>query len=393
MTSRPTGWNRLVARLRGEVPAAALEAYRRASLPVVELLEQVERRRLECSIDGMDPWTVPPAERTAFLCAWNAFVLQTLGSDLLDADYRTEPATHGYVPPVTAQQVLAFYEPVEGWVNRAYQAQANPEYRLDVPAPAPLPAWVQAEPLPPSHLPGLLHALRTVADHADAAMTFLPATMPDAPEKQAQLNRIRQLHASARARARYAEELCGVDPVPEVHARAAVHARDAMEQLSLLGQLIADPVLAEPAPAPALPPARAAAPALPSIPRRTVHPDASVREKRANWFLNVAADPQVPLPDRKSAIMHACWGTAPVRELAALYDRLDEPALKERLVIGLAARKEAEGVEKVARIALEDADPALRRTALYWLRVSTHARAPRLLAEVAAADPTATRKG
>ncbi|HYR08109.1 MAG TPA: hypothetical protein VEQ60_10080, partial [Longimicrobium sp.] len=77
MPPRPTGWNRLVAKLQGEVPAAELEAFRRASAPVMELLEQVERRRLECRIDGLDPWAVPPATRAAFLCAWNAFVLQT----------------------------------------------------------------------------------------------------------------------------------------------------------------------------------------------------------------------------------------------------------------------------------------------------------------------------
>ena len=54
MTPTPTGWNRIVARLRGEVPAAALEAYRHASLPVLELFEQVERRRLETAIKGHD---------------------------------------------------------------------------------------------------------------------------------------------------------------------------------------------------------------------------------------------------------------------------------------------------------------------------------------------------
>src|SRR5687768_14697282 len=184
MAAKPTGWNRFVAKVQGEVPAAELDALRRASAPVFELLEQVERRRLECSIDGLDPWTVPPATRAAFLCAWNAFVLQTLGSELLDADYRMEPRTPHFVPPVTARQVLGFYEPVEGWVNRAWQAQANPDYALDVQVPAPLSAWEPTEPFPPAHLDGLLHALRSVRDHADAAMAFLPTTPPEDRARQ-----------------------------------------------------------------------------------------------------------------------------------------------------------------------------------------------------------------
>ncbi|HEV3051840.1 MAG TPA: hypothetical protein VGX50_16150 [Longimicrobium sp.] len=245
MAPKPTGWNRFVAKLQGEVPAAELEAFRRASGPVLELLEQVERRRLECSIDGLDPWTVPPATRAAFLCAWNAFVLQTLGNEFLDADYRAEPRTPHFVPPVTAKQVLRFYEPVEGWVNRGGQAQANPDYRLDVNVPAALPTLVEADPFPPAHLDGLLHAIRAVRDHAAVAMEFLPATPPAEREKQMQLNRIRQLYASAQARARYAEDLCGTDPVPEVRERAAEHASAAIAQFYLLGQLIADPPLSE----------------------------------------------------------------------------------------------------------------------------------------------------
>jgi hypothetical protein len=253
MAPKPTGWNRIVAKLQGEVPATELEAFRRASASVLELLDQVERRRLECTIDGVDPWAVPGSMRAAFLCAWNAFVLQTLGNELLDADYRAEPRTPQFVPPVTAEQVLRWYEPVEGWVNRAWQAQASPDYHLDVAVPAPLPAWVEVDPLPPAHLDGLLYALRSVGHHADAAMAFLPATPLEDRPKQTRLNAIRQIYASAQARTRYAEDLAGHEPAPEVRERAGQHARGAIEQFYRLGQLIADPELAvddKPAPAP-----------------------------------------------------------------------------------------------------------------------------------------------
>jgi hypothetical protein len=239
----PTIWNRLAARMQGEVPAATLEAYRRASLPVFDLLDKTEARRREYEAQGLDPWSVPPATRAAFLCAWNAFVLQTLGNDILDADYGADPNTAGFVPPVTAHQVLAFYSQVEGWLNRGLQAIANPEYRLDVNVPAELPPW-QGDDYPPAYVAGILRAMRSMADNAAAAMTFLPDDEPEDAERRAQLNRIRQLYASAESKARYVTDLQGTAPTRQVHERLEPYAQDAVELFYEVGQLIADPTLA-----------------------------------------------------------------------------------------------------------------------------------------------------
>jgi hypothetical protein len=127
--TQPTLLGRVYAWLQDEVPATVLEAYRRASLPVFEVMDLAEARRLECATEDLNPWTVPPAVRAELLCAWNAFVLQTLGNDILDADYDDSPATAGYVPPFTVHQVLAFYAQVEEWLTRARQAHANPDIR------------------------------------------------------------------------------------------------------------------------------------------------------------------------------------------------------------------------------------------------------------------------
>lgn len=273
MAERPSVWGRMFARFQGEVPAATLEAYRRASLPVFELMEQVEARRQACAADGLNPWTIPPATRTEFLCAWNAFVLQTLGNDILNADYTRYPDTVGYVPPVTEDQLMSFFGEVEGWLDRARQAQANPDYRLDVEVPAALPAWSEVEPCPPSHLSGLIEAMRAVGEHAAAAMGFLPETAPEGPEQEArqkQINRIRQLYASAQGKARYAAELHGVDPPSDVQDRVEPYAHEAIERFYELGQLIADPTLvADAAPAEARsagPGKKGKAPLLPSQP-------------------------------------------------------------------------------------------------------------------------------
>lgn len=270
MAGEPSGWGRLYARLQGEVPAEMLEAYRRASLPVFELMDEVEARRLACVADGLDPWTIPPATRAEFLCAWNAFVLQSLGNDILGADYAADPATMGFVPRATADQVLACYSQVETWLDRAHQARANPDYRLDIRVPAELPPWSE-DPAPASHLRGLVTAMRAVGDHAAGAMAFLPETALD-PEQQRQINRIRQIYASAQSKARYAAELHGADPAPAVQARVEPYAREAIERFYQLGQLVADPPLATgaavpaPAPAPATAGTGGIVPLLPSNP-------------------------------------------------------------------------------------------------------------------------------
>jgi hypothetical protein len=249
MAENPSMWGRMFARFQGEVPGETLEAYRRASLPVFELMDQVEARRQACVADGLDPWTIPPAIRAEFLCAWNAFVLQTLGNDILEADYAEYPATAGFVPRVTAEQVMAYFAQVEGWLDRAHQAHANPDFALDVSVPAQLPPWSEVEPCPESHLRGMVQAMRAVGEHAAAAMGALPETAPGGPEQQKQLNRIRQLYASAQSKARYAAELHGADPPPAVRERVEPYAREAIEMFYELGQLIADPTLVKDAPA------------------------------------------------------------------------------------------------------------------------------------------------
>lgn len=267
MPPTPTLWGRMVAWLQDEVPATTLEAYRRASLAVFETMDLAEARRLECATEGLDPWTVPPAIRAEFLCAWNAFVLQTLGNDILDADYDASPATVGYVPPVTARQVMAFFSQVEEWLNRARQAHASPDYQLDVEVPAELPPWINAEHAPPTHLKGLLRAMRAVGDHAAAAVGFLPETVPADATQRAQLNRIRQMYASAESKARYALDLHGNGSTREVHERLEPFARDAIALFYELGQLVADPWLAAESAPPALPAAPAPPPPGPRPPR------------------------------------------------------------------------------------------------------------------------------
>ncbi len=230
--------------MAGEVSADTLEAYRRASLAVYEALEHLESHRKVALDNGKNVWTMAPAAKAETLCTWNAFVLQTLGDRFLEADYEGDPTTVGFVPPITADQILRFYTPVEGWLNRAQQAHFNPDYKLDWPVPAQLPQWSDVEPCPNAHLVGMLEAMRAVRDHTQAALTFLEASEPKNEDEKKGKNTIRQLQASAMARARYADDMMNGNPSRDVHERVEEHVKAAIQDFFLLGQLLAMPELA-----------------------------------------------------------------------------------------------------------------------------------------------------
>lgn len=243
MAERPTVLGKFRARMKGEVPADTLEAYRRAGDAVYDLVRDVEGRRNELKLNKTDPWAVEPATQALFLCTWNAFVLQAMGDEFLDADYKADPATRGYVPQVTSQQVLAFYDQVEPWLRRARQAQAESAYRLDVSVPAGLPAWVVVEPCPRPHLEGMLAAARLIRDHAEAAVgLFAEEAVPD--ERKTAGASLRQMFTDVSAGAEYVDQLCTQDNMPPaLHAQVERQAKDVIERYYRLGQLLAMPQL------------------------------------------------------------------------------------------------------------------------------------------------------
>lgn len=242
--NKVTLWHRMCAAMSGEVSADTLEAYRRASLAVYDALDHCEAHRQSAKAEGLNAWTLQSSTKAEILCTWNAFVLQTLGDRILDADYQNDPSTQGFVPAVTADQILSFYTQVEGWLNRAQQAHYNPDFKLDVFVPADLPAWSEVEPCPNAHLIGMLEAMRAVREHTEAALIFLNDSPPQNDEQKKQLNSIRQVQAAAMTKARYAEDMMTGNPTRDVHERVEEHVKIAIESFYLLGQLLAMPELA-----------------------------------------------------------------------------------------------------------------------------------------------------
>ena len=245
MTNPPNLFGRLLARIQGEVLADTLEAFRRAGDAVYKLLDQAESHRLGHKVKGDNPWQVDPAHQAFFLASWNAFMLQTLGDKLLEADYQAEPATVGYVPRVTAEQAMAFYAQVEPWLSRANQAQTNPQYKLDCAVPAELPDWVKVEPCPKPHLQAVLATARTARVHAEAALqVFEESGIP--AERQPDLQRLRQALGEANSKADYAQGFLGGAMGLEVHQTVEQHLKAALEGYYRLGQWLAMPGLLQP---------------------------------------------------------------------------------------------------------------------------------------------------
>lgn len=271
----------MVARLQGEIPADVVEAYRRAGAEVYALLDDLETLRLEATAAGLDAWSIEPATQAALLCGWNAFALQLVADQLLDADYEANPATVGYLPAVTSEQALAFYGQVPGWLERARRAQSNPGFSLDLAVPAPLPPWAAAEPCPRVHLAAMRAATAQLRRHATAGMAGFHAALDD-ETRRATHDAVHEVLAEAEASANYAERLWAPEIPAAIHEDIERHSKHAVERFYLLGQLVAMPALAgmqRPAPV-AASPASAAAPGESFSPWCLTDPDSRSRWQR-----------------------------------------------------------------------------------------------------------------
>lgn len=301
MAGTRSAWSRIGAVLGLEVSAETLEAYRRARVLVHELEREVEDRRLACVLDGVDPWSTPPALRAGFLCAWNAIALQALGDAMLEADADGSPWTAGHVPEITRNEIEAYYGEVQLWADLAHQAFANPDFRLGVVVPGELPEPERRALVTPlrardMHLWSVLAGMRALQGLAEAALASFPETAAD-PARLTQVHAIRTRFDRARDAARRAQRLYDGAPRLDV-ARVLVHARIAIRRFYELGQLIAAPhlvaglredpeFLPPPGPASQAGPARHLGPRRPTIPEPPDPPRAAENGEAADdpWCL------------------------------------------------------------------------------------------------------------
>jgi hypothetical protein len=237
---------RLAAAMHGEVSADTVEAYRRAGGVAYQDMTDAEQLRASLAASGAGLWGASPAQASRLLCAWNAFALQTLGDELVEADYRANPRTKGFLPPVTAEQAAAFLGEVEQWSSRARRAADDSTYDItaEVALPVPLPGWVKVEPCPRPHLDAMLAAARAMRGRAEAALAdFIRADPPQGREGAAARRRGRAVEAGSVVA--YGEALWSPDASGPVHERVENSLRRGIAAYYELGQLLAMPVLAD----------------------------------------------------------------------------------------------------------------------------------------------------
>ncbi|MFB9449174.1 hypothetical protein Dvina_30960 [Dactylosporangium vinaceum] len=241
---RPNLLTKMRASLAGERDAVILEALRGAGRMAYDELLAAEKARDELAAAGVNLWDAPPAVGSQLVAAWNAFVLQTLGQQFLDADYSANPRTVGCVPAVTFDQVSTWFSAVEGWISRGRQARVNPDYDItaELALPAALPAWAEVEPCPPEHLAALLAAVPPVREHVDVALYSLERAGVPAGRQPA-VNRLKQLAAEAAAAADYAVGLRSVRYNAVLHELVENNLKQALELWFHAGQLAAMPRL------------------------------------------------------------------------------------------------------------------------------------------------------
>jgi hypothetical protein len=250
---RPTVMTRLVSRWRGEVTARTVEARRRAGRAVFSDLVAAEQLRDDLAGREVSLWLARPGQRSQLLCTWNAFALHVLGDELIEADYRADPHTVGYLPRVTERQALAFFEGIELWSARARRAARDPNFDIGatLELPAPLPEWI--DPAPPAHMAAALAAAGVLRDRAQGALAdYTRAGVPD--DKRELTAELDGKLAETDALLMYAESLRHAPATAEVRGRTATLARRALRGYYTIGQLLAMPTLLRPPPAPHLQP-------------------------------------------------------------------------------------------------------------------------------------------
>ncbi len=102
----------------------------------------------------------------------------------------------------------------------------------------------------------------------------------------------------------------------------------------------------------------------------------------ADWLLGVATDSNTPMDVRKRAIFWAGQADASIAALSNLYDRVQERELKEQLLFAFSQSDKPAAVDKLIQVAKSEKDPDLRKRAIFWLGQSDDPRAAKVLAEI-----------
>ncbi|HUG42523.1 MAG TPA: HEAT repeat domain-containing protein [Longimicrobiales bacterium] len=104
--------------------------------------------------------------------------------------------------------------------------------------------------------------------------------------------------------------------------------------------------------------------------------------ENAQWLMSVAGNAQVNIELRKKAVFWAAEAGVPAAELGALYDRIQDRQMKERILYALSESDEPAALDRLIRIARTEKDTALRKRAIFWLGHSSDPRAAEVLMDL-----------
>ncbi|MEJ2677624.1 MAG: HEAT repeat domain-containing protein [Gemmatimonadota bacterium] len=102
----------------------------------------------------------------------------------------------------------------------------------------------------------------------------------------------------------------------------------------------------------------------------------------ADWLLGVATDTAAPMDVRKHAIFWASQADASITAMSHLYDRVQNRELKEQLLFAFSQSDNSAAVDKLIQVAKTEKDPDLRKRAIFWLGQSDDPRAAKVLADI-----------
>jgi HEAT repeat protein len=100
------------------------------------------------------------------------------------------------------------------------------------------------------------------------------------------------------------------------------------------------------------------------------------------WLIDLALNERESIEMRKKALFWAGQTGGDLDELAALYDRMQNHDMKEQLVFVYSQRHETAALDKLIQIAKTEPDRELRRKAIFWLGQSHDPRAAQVLLEI-----------
>lgn len=100
------------------------------------------------------------------------------------------------------------------------------------------------------------------------------------------------------------------------------------------------------------------------------------------WLLAVATDASNSEDVRGHALWTAGQAGIPGADLAALYDKLTDAAVKEKLIWVLSESKDRVATDKLVEIAQKDRDIEMRKKALFWLGQKNDPRIKQILTDI-----------